>query len=310
MHARSLFFSSLALLFIGAGCGAAPTPVATFPVVTPNITSSTQPTLPPIADPSANAAMLPAAATSSTISLAVDQAVFANWKNGAVWYEGKITAISGKLYTIKYNAGDTETDITENRILAKPPAPPQDTYAAKEVVIAKETNGSWYKGLVNKDHGTTIDINFDDKSFGTVTRENIVPAVPHKTGAAAAANITTPAAAIKTARIFLDHTKVLVNWKDGPRWWNAVLNQQIGDQYSVTYDDDHSTENVPATAIANLPTTAARTTTIGDKIIARAANGYWYNATVSSVNGLSIGITFFDGFATTISPTEFTRAGS
>ncbi|MBP7898779.1 hypothetical protein KAZ92_02420 [Candidatus Gracilibacteria bacterium] len=102
--------------------------------------------------------------------------------------------------------------------------------------------------------------------------------------------------------------KVVGNWKGGDRWWNAQVTAVAGDQVTVKYDDDSSTETLAKTSAAHLPSGAA-SVKVGDRVIAKWTDSKFYNGTVTALNGDKATISWTSGSPTDVALTDITVAG-
>lgn len=102
--------------------------------------------------------------------------------------------------------------------------------------------------------------------------------------------------------------KVVGNWKGGDRWWNAQVTAVAGDQVTVKYDDDSSTETLAKTGVAHLPSGAA-SAKVGDRVVAKWTDGKFYNGTVTALNGDKATISWTSGSPSDVALTDITVAG-
>lgn len=134
-----------ALTLMGAGCGAAAP------------TTPAQPTAAPAAQ--APAELFP-----------VGSKVLAKWQNGIKWYSGTVATASSGSYSINYDDGDKEANLTANRLAHLPSGPTAVNVGDK--VIAKWSS-SWYEATVTSVNGTAVKVHYADNTDGDVTTSDI-----------------------------------------------------------------------------------------------------------------------------------------
>ena len=136
------------------------------------------PTPPPA--PSVTAAPSSAAVSSAPVSAApskepvataeepfpVGMTILGQWNNGQAWYPGKVAAKNGSLYDVNYNDGTSEKGLTQSR-LAHFPGGAQDVKVG-DAVIAEWQPATWWSATVKKVNGTTGDIEYSDKTTGSL----------------------------------------------------------------------------------------------------------------------------------------------
>jgi hypothetical protein len=90
--------------------------------------------------------------------------------------------------------------------------------------------------------------------------------------------------------------KVLANWKNGSKWWEAVVSTVDGPAISVIYDSDKSTDTLGPSAVVLRPSKAA-VVKVGDKVAAKWNGGSFYGGTITAVTGSKATVKWGDGSA-------------
>ena len=103
-----------------------------------------------------------------------------------------------------------------------------------------------------------------------------------------------PAAAVVPAPIFAVGDSVLGNWHGGSRWWEAKVTAVAGNQVTIKYDSDNSSETLSASAVAHYPS-AAVVAKVGDMAVAKWSDGKYYGGTVTAINGTAVTMKWSDG---------------
>ena len=102
--------------------------------------------------------------------------------------------------------------------------------------------------------------------------------------------------------------KVVGDWKGGDRWWNAQVTAVAGNQVTVKYDDDNSTETLAPTSVAHLPSGAA-SVKVGDKVVAKWTDSKFYNGTVTALAGDKATVSWTSGSPSDVALTDITVSG-
>lgn len=90
--------------------------------------------------------------------------------------------------------------------------------------------------------------------------------------------------------------KVLANWKNGSKWWEAVVTKVDGPAISVVYDSDKTTDTLAPTAVVMRPSKAA-VVKVGDKVTAKWNGGSFYGGTITAVTSGKATVKWGDGSA-------------
>lgn len=90
--------------------------------------------------------------------------------------------------------------------------------------------------------------------------------------------------------------KVLANWKNGSKWWEAVVTEVDGPAISVIYDSDKTKDTLGPAAVVMRPSKAA-TVKAGDKVVAKWYGGSFYGGTITAVASGKATVKWGDGSA-------------
>lgn len=110
------------------------------------------------------------------------------------------------------------------------------------------------------------------------------------------AEVQLPGAKVEATAVFKVGDKVLANWKNGSKWWEAVVTASDASGVSVKYDSDSTTDKLAASAVVLRPTKAAAVK-VGDKVAAKWQGGSFYGGTVTAVANGKATVKWGDGSA-------------
>lgn len=110
------------------------------------------------------------------------------------------------------------------------------------------------------------------------------------------AEVQIPGAKVEAVAGFKVGDKVLANWKNGSKWWEAVVTASDASGVSVKYDSDSTTDKLAASAVVMRPSKAA-VVKVGDKVTAKWQGGSFYGGTVTAVASGKATVKWGDGSA-------------
>ncbi len=111
------------------------------------------------------------AVTTGKSAFAVGEAVLANWKAGAVWWDAKVTKVEGSKISVKYTSDNSDDTLDIAAIAHKPTGTAKVSVGDR--VVAKWNGGSFYGATVTAISGTTASVDWDDKTKGTAPLSDI-----------------------------------------------------------------------------------------------------------------------------------------